>query len=273
MSHPDPDGAARSPRRVDDGALSGLAWGEPPVEAVLLHGALLNAGAWDQVLARTTFTAIALDLPGHGRSGWYADGDYSHGRMARDIAGFLTGLGARVTLVGHSRGGIVATHVAALAPRAVDRLVIVDADPTRPRPSAAVVPRMRWEGAFDELVDDAHRMRPDLSRDRVADGVRRGAAERADGSWAWRWDPNVRGRATDDEVEQNLAALSAVRCPVSIVRGADSPAVGDDAILRIEAALRRGIGLDTVAGGHNPHSEAPVELARILDALVRATLR
>ena len=259
---------AQRPFRVEsfDG-LTGRAWGSPPYAAVFLHGSLLSAAAWDQVLAPADFSALALDLPGHGDSVRFADGDYTHPRIAREIVRAL-GDALPATVVGHSRGGVVATHVAALARERVTCLVLVDADPTRPRPSATGRPLMRWSGSFDELVDDAAAMRPDLARDRVADGVRRGAREREDGSWAWRWDPAVATRPDETEVAENRAALAAVRAEVTVIRGELSGAIRPEARDRIEATLGRPIRLRDVRSGHNPHSEAPDALRGLLaDAL------
>ena len=49
-------------------SLSALQWGEAQPEIVFLHGGCQNAHIWDAVLLLLDRPAIAIDLPGHGRS-------------------------------------------------------------------------------------------------------------------------------------------------------------------------------------------------------------
>src|SRR5450631_240275 len=72
-------------RFVDVGGgrrVSGLRWGTGPVEAVFLHGGAQNAHTWDTVALALDRPLLALDLPGHGHSGWRDDGDYGVAVMA-----------------------------------------------------------------------------------------------------------------------------------------------------------------------------------------------
>lgn len=72
--------------------------------------------------------AIALELRGHGGSSH--PGEYSVSLMADDLAAFLDHRGlARVDLVGHSLGGLVAWRCTLQWPDRVRRLVIEDAPP------------------------------------------------------------------------------------------------------------------------------------------------
>lgn len=104
----------------------------PPM--VLLHALGEDGTNWDGVT--TAFAGsrrvYAPDLRGHGRSGW--PGTYSFELMRDDVLGLLDVLDLdRVSLVGHSMGGAVAYLVAEAHPELVDRLVIEDAPPPRPR--------------------------------------------------------------------------------------------------------------------------------------------
>lgn len=230
----------RTCRRAGSTGLSGLYWGATPVEGIFLHGALLNAHAWDAVLLPWDCSAVALDLPGHGQSEWYADGDYSPQRVAAHLATWVRATDlhdAGAVMVGHSMGAVIATHLTALLPSHVSRLVLIDADPTRRRSEEPPRRRMRSAGSFAELVDDAWRMRPDLTRERVALGVRRGAVQHADGTWRWRWDPKVRARPTPATDAAALRAFRALRCPVTVIRGLDSPVVDTAARQRMDDAL------------------------------------
>ncbi|HYN32906.1 MAG TPA: alpha/beta hydrolase, partial [Ilumatobacteraceae bacterium] len=63
----------------DDGPrlVSALRWGDTAPEVVLVHGGAQNAHTWDTVALCLGRPTLAIDLPGHGHSGWRSDGAYS----------------------------------------------------------------------------------------------------------------------------------------------------------------------------------------------------
>src|SRR5918998_2747472 len=61
----------------DGRQLSALVWGDGDPELVLVHGGAQNAHTWDTVALALDRPLVAIDLPGHGRSGWRDDLDYS----------------------------------------------------------------------------------------------------------------------------------------------------------------------------------------------------
>src|SRR5688572_15100057 len=74
---------ARRTYVVNSLQLQVLDWqGDAAWPLLLLHGALLQAHVWDffSLGMRQQFRIRAVDLPGHGDSGWAADGDYSRAR-------------------------------------------------------------------------------------------------------------------------------------------------------------------------------------------------
>ncbi len=74
--------------------------------------------------------AVALDLPGHGRSGWREDADYAASATAPSVLAALDALGVPPGIVvGHSLGAILAARLAATAPEHVTGLVLVDMSP------------------------------------------------------------------------------------------------------------------------------------------------
>src|SRR5919106_4111136 len=56
--------------------LSALVWGDAEPELVFLHGGAQNAHTWDTVAMALGRPLVAVDLPGHGHSGWRTDGAY-----------------------------------------------------------------------------------------------------------------------------------------------------------------------------------------------------
>jgi pimeloyl-ACP methyl ester carboxylesterase len=173
-------------RRVDVGGgvrLHVLDWGGGGVPVLLLHGAGQSAHIF-----RTLAPALggglrpfALNLRGHGESDRPAHG-YTAAQCAADVVAVLDALEVgRAALVGHSLGGAVATHAAALAPARVSHVVYVDSltdyaalgriharNPARPpplRPGAADAAEREWYrtyvfGTWDEAVEADWRARP-----------------------------------------------------------------------------------------------------------------
>ena len=93
---------------------------------VLVHGAAMDGSVWRyqaDALTQAGFTAMAVDLPGHGGS----EGEASS--SARGYAGwliaYLVHLGEAVHLVGHSMGALVVLEAAAVRPELVQSLTLV----------------------------------------------------------------------------------------------------------------------------------------------------
>src|SRR5437868_5778492 len=107
-------------------------WTGPPV--LLLHGGGQTRYAWKgagRVLAEHGFLSVALDLRGHGQSGWADDADYALTTMADDLRAVIEQVGRPAALVGASLGGLVAMVAAGEEPRVpVTAVVLVDIVPS-----------------------------------------------------------------------------------------------------------------------------------------------
>jgi len=115
---------------VDDGGSGGL-----PV--LFIHGNGADSSQWEAQLAhlRTTRRAVALDLPGMGRSAPAVNGDYSLQANADAVDAAVSSIGlTRFVVVGHSYGGAVAATYAAKHPEKVAAVIYAD--------SAASIPAM-----------------------------------------------------------------------------------------------------------------------------------
>lgn len=96
---------------------------------VFVHGNPTHSQDWLPFLERLDRPAIALDLPGWGRSTRPADFDYSMHGLARFYAQFLRTLGVqRHSLVVHDWGSL-ALIAAQREPQQLERLVVIDAVP------------------------------------------------------------------------------------------------------------------------------------------------
>ena len=95
---------------------------------VMLHGLASNNHIWDFVIPHLShgYHVLAVDQRGHGLTN-YPGHDYSFTAVTQDLHAFLLALGIkRPVLVGHSWGGSVVLHYAALYPDYVAALVLVD---------------------------------------------------------------------------------------------------------------------------------------------------
>ncbi len=94
---------------------------------VLVHGAWMGASAWDAVAADLRSQGIkvtAVELPGHGNDTTPADKLSLTGYVDAVLAA-LPADGSKVTLVGHSMGGMVISAVAEKQPQRFANLVYV----------------------------------------------------------------------------------------------------------------------------------------------------
>lgn len=96
-------------------------------DAWFIHGLDGSGNNWDRLAAglRGHTTSLAPDLPGSGQSGPPTDHDYAITTEADLVAALIRRRGRPVHLAGNSRGGIVATALAARHPELVRTLTLI----------------------------------------------------------------------------------------------------------------------------------------------------
>ncbi|KAJ3165778.1 hypothetical protein HDU88_003972 [Geranomyces variabilis] len=110
-------------------------WGPAEGTPILcLHGWLDNSETWSAFLplflAKNPHChAVAVDFPGHGRSGHKgAEADYGFYEFARDTIALVNVLGwSRFAILGHSLGGYVGFMIACSFPSRVTHLMSIEA--------------------------------------------------------------------------------------------------------------------------------------------------
>jgi pimeloyl-ACP methyl ester carboxylesterase len=113
---------------------------------VLLHGVGGSRESWSdalsgtgRALAEAGLCAVALDLPGYGLSPRIDP--YDIGSLAGSVLETMWSLqrhcAARIALVGHSMGGMVAQELVVTAPQQVDALVLMASSPAFGRADGA----------------------------------------------------------------------------------------------------------------------------------------
>jgi pimeloyl-ACP methyl ester carboxylesterase len=236
---------------------------------VCVHGVTSCAWVWHHAVAHGLHAggrAVAVDLRGHGDSGWAEPHRYATIDHAEDLDAVIGAHGAAsVDLVGSSWGALVALAVAARRPGLVERLVLVDIEPSFTQSEADVPPR---PSRFDGLADAAGFWRAnnpgapdDLVRLLAAAWTRPapggGLAPAHDPLFLERW---------PFRSEDWWDALDAVTAPTLVVHATRSW-VRSDVCDRMAARLARAERVD-LDSTHVVPVDAPEPLARAVSAFL-----
>jgi pimeloyl-ACP methyl ester carboxylesterase len=127
---------------------------------IMIHGWLSYRGVWRTTVPalQERFYCVAVDLLGFGENEKPADADYSIAAQAQRIIALADELGhQRFSLIGHSMGGQISTHIAAItAPERVEHLIIVGGVVTgrlTPFVENIIVPAERLAQRYPALYD------------------------------------------------------------------------------------------------------------------------
>jgi lipase len=217
----------------------------PPL--LCLHGVSAHGARYRRLAAEAlpAHRVVAPDLRGHGRSPWTPP--WSIEQHVEDLVGTLDAAGLeRAAILGHSFGGLLAAHLAAVASDRVDRLVLLD-------PAIALAPEAALARAEGDRADVSW-----ASREAAREARRAGRTPAA-------------GLASDEDVAAHLEEGPDGRfrlryCPSAVVA-----AWGEMA--RPQPALPRGLPTAIVYATREDYVTAPV-LARLRrdvgEALVEA---
>ena len=226
--------------------LAGEAYGDPAAPPVLFfHGGGQSRSAWRgsaKRVAQAGYYGVAIDLRGHGDSGWAADGDYLLDAYARDVEALLAQFDRPVTLVGASRGGQAVLVGGSRHHQRVRLITLADVAPLMRDDGVVGIRQFFAESAngFATLDHAADTLARNLGQPRLGEPARLSRSMRQDeaGRWHWRWDPAT-GRAEflhpPSEGQAVLAAAARVTCPVVLVRAELSHLLTDAGV----AAFRR----------------------------------
>jgi pimeloyl-ACP methyl ester carboxylesterase len=278
-----------------DQFVSMLVWGDRDPELVFLHGGGQNAHTWDTLVLALGRPALAIDLPGHGRSDRRADHNYGPWLNADAVATVMEALATDArAVVGMSLGGATTTRLAAVRPDLTRRAVVVDVTPQVNDPGRVLTPEQQGSVAliggpptyesFEEVVSATVALSPKRTEAAVRRGVRHNTMRREDGRWAWRYDlfggreGGEGAREAAGEEAGTPAArsghwadftplwddVSAITVPTMLVQGGDSPFVRPEDRAEFERRLPS-VRWEVVPGaGHAVQSDQPLALAALI---------
>jgi pimeloyl-ACP methyl ester carboxylesterase len=260
-------------------SLSTIVWGTDDPEVVFLHGGGQNAHTWDTVALALGRPAVAVDLPGHGRS--YRRDDRNYGPWwnteALEMALPVLAPHARV-VVGMSLGGATTIRLAAVRPDLAPKAVIVDVTPqvndpsrsmtTEERGSVALIGGPPTYESFAAMADATIALSPLRPPAAVRRGVRHNSYRLPDGTWRWRYDlfgPRDPSAGNWSDFVPLWADVSKIRVPTMLMRGGLSKFVTDDDVTEMRRRLPD-LRVEVVDGaGHAIQSDQPLELVRLLE--------
>ena len=272
----DATGPLPTVERIDSGAVSALKFGDAAPRVVFLHGGGQNAHTWDTVIVGLGEPALAVDLPGHGRSAWREDGDYGPKLNATAVEPLVRELAPDADLVvGMSLGGLTALRLAVTAPELVRRLVLVDVTPSAPerhtemteeqKGTVALVQGERTFPSFDAMLEVTVAAAPHRDRESLRRGVFHNAKRLDDGTWTWRYDSIRKGEGFDGLWED----VPNLTTPTTLVRGANSFFVNDDDAAEFARMAPGFQGVHIVENsGHSVQSDQPRQLVDILRGIL-----
>jgi pimeloyl-ACP methyl ester carboxylesterase len=261
--------------------LAAKAWGDPALPRLLaLHGWLDNAASLDCLapLLCEHFHIVAIDLPGHGRSGhrppgtWYHYVDYLGDTLAAADALGWTHFG----LLGHSLGGAVASMLAAASPQRIERLLLIEAlGPLTAEVEQTLTLLQRALSQRHGLPAKSLRVfaseteaaltrakAGDLSLEAAQIMVARGIKPAPEGGFVWSSDARLTLTSPQRYTEaQVLAVLGEIHTPTQLILAQPAPPFLPEAMISARIARVRGIDVVRIAGHHHLHLDDPRPVA------------
>jgi len=274
---------------VDGQKIAGLVSGpKDGVRVLALHGWLDNAASFN-MLAGTlkTVRLVALDLPGHGLSD-HRSGDASY-QIWDDLPQILGGLDQlgwdQCVMLGHSRGAMISTLLAASMPERVRALVTLDGLIPYPFEDEKVITQLRSylldrkkQSAKPLRVFESHHdfieRRARLGEPRiVAEQLAARNLRKTENGYAWRGDPRLSGASA--------IKVNKTQCE-TILKSLEMPVLnlwaGDDSKLKKFMDTARSFAQThienlksvEIAGHHHWHMEAEpaAEIAGEIEAFL-----
>ncbi|MDW7711065.1 MAG: alpha/beta hydrolase [Deferrisomatales bacterium] len=212
-------------------------WGDPanPRVVVCVHGLTRNGRDFDVLASALAglFRVACPDLPGRGQSEWLPHpAGYAYPVYLSDMVALLARLdGTAVDWVGTSLGGLLGMMLAAQPGTPLRRLVLNDVGPFLPKKSLRRIgeyvgadPRFADFRGLEGYLREVHAPFGPLTGEQWQHLAKHSARGLPDGTLALHYDPGIGAafRASSLEDVDLWTVWDAVRCPVLVLRGAES---------------------------------------------------
>jgi len=243
--------------------------GKPPL--IMLHGIGRVAHTFDHIAPHFTgkYHVMAIDMRGHGDSGWDPKGAYLVEDYTRDIEAFAEQLHLRnIVIWGNSTGGRVAQVFAGLHPELVTAVISEDVGPERPREIAdGFTSRVKREDETGWASEEELFANLKAGNSRTPDEILRayahyGSKPRVDGRIVWKRDPAIGNGFVPTELWRFVREIKA---PIIYILGGRSTIVPAETQEDLKRTLPQ-VQIVTIPGaGHYPNEENTKEFLGIAD--------
>ena len=264
---------------IDDMRIHYLEAGDAGAQPLLLlHGIARCAPAFDHLAPHFAkrYRVLAIDLRGHGDSGWDAGGHYLVEDYVRDVEGLIDKLGLKhLVLWGNSTGGRVAQMIAGRHPELVCAVVVEDVGPERPKEiSNRRAHRMGTEedgwASRHELLAKVRADNPRWLEPVARHLVEHAARVREDGRVVWKRDPAILKGFVPTELWDTVKKI---RAPIVYILGGASTIVPQHTQDELKAVLPQAEIVTMPGLGHYPSDEDPEQFLQIVDDFLQDTKR
>jgi pimeloyl-ACP methyl ester carboxylesterase len=252
-----------------------LDWGsadKPPF--IMLHGISRVAHQFDHIAPyfSANYHVIAIDMRGHGDSGWSPEGAYVVEDYEKDLEAFVEKLNLRgLTLLGNSTGGRVVQVYAGLHRDRVAGLIVEDVGPERTNDIASAFTRQvenekdGW-ATEDELLAFLKKSNAKTPEPILRSYAHFASKRREDGRIVWKRDPNLAKGFVPTELWR---FVSQIQCPTIYILGGASRIVPPETQEKLKMTLPD-IQIVVMPGlGHYPDQEATAEFVPIVQEFLR----
>lgn len=257
-------------------------WGTGPRTIICVHGLTRNSRDFDHLardLAETLDARVVCpDVVGRGKSDRLVNPDnYGYPQYLSDMAALIARLDVEnVEWVGTSMGGLIGMLLAAQPNSPVSKLVINDVGPFIPKASLErIAEYVGVEHAFEDLTKLEDYLRVTYgSFGKLTDQQWRHLAEHTarglpDGRLGLAYDTGIArifAQAPIGDVDL-WPVWNMIRCPVMVVRGAESDLLLPDTARRMTQEGPKAKLVEFAGVGHAPALMDPAQIAAVRDFL------
>ena len=230
---------------------------------VILHGLFGNSDNWLPSAKQLAgdYRVYLPDMRNHGKSPH--DPVFNLASMVEDIYEFITDLGIRkISLIGHSMGGLVAMNFAFEYTHRVQRMAIIDIAP-RAYPVMHENILNHLQNIDLRKIKNRHdadiQLADHISSRRVRQFLLKNLYRQDDGRFAWRLNLPVIAEQLS-EIRKGILHPQRITVPVLFIRGELSDYLQEEDIARI-SDLFSDYKIETIdRASHWVHSDAPQQL-------------